>query len=169
MPTFTVKKRLVSVGRDYDVHDETGASVFSIDGKVRFARTFDVKDEDGTVLWSAKEKLLTIDQTFLIDAPGKSQVAVRRTTSNAVFPMKFDVVVGGETQMHAHGSFYRDGVDVMRGSARIANVARDAHTLVGEVFHVWTADGEDAALLLAISMVVIEGAPDRGADLSSTT
>lgn len=168
MPTFTVKKRLVSVGRDYDVHDETGASVFTIDGKVRFARTFAVKDRDGTVRCSAKEKLLTIDQTFLIDAPGRPQISVRRTTTNAVSPMKFDVAVGDEIHMHAHGSFFRDGVDVTRGSDRVANVTRDAHTVVAETFVVWTVDGEDQALLLAIAMVIIEGAPDRGANVSSS-
>jgi uncharacterized protein YxjI len=86
MATYTVKKRLVSVGRDYDVHDESGAAVFTIDGKVRFARTFDVKDRAGQTLYSAKEQLLKLDQTFLIDALGADQLAVKRTTTASVYP-----------------------------------------------------------------------------------
>ena len=162
MASYTIKKTLVSVGRDYDVHDENDATVFRIDGKFRFARTFDVKDRAGQVLYSAKEQLLTIDQTFHVDAPGASGMTVRRTTSGSVYPMKFDIVVDGETRMQAQGSFYRDGVAITRGSARIASVSREPNTVVAEIFHVWTADGEDPAPLLAIAMVIVEGDPSRG-------
>jgi uncharacterized protein YxjI len=163
MPTYTIKKRVLSVGRDYAVHDETDATVFEIDGKLRFARTFDVKDRAGTVLCSAKEKLLTIDQTFLIDGAGPEPVAVKRTTTSSVYPMKFDITVGGETRMHAQGSFLRDGVHISRGSARVATISREPNTVVAEIFHVWIADGEDPAPLLAMAMVIVEGDPSRGA------
>jgi uncharacterized protein YxjI len=43
MPRYTVQRRLVSIGRDYDVKDESGDIAFNLDGKVRFARTFVVK------------------------------------------------------------------------------------------------------------------------------
>ena len=162
MPTFAVKKRLVSVGRDYAVHDESGATVFTIDGKVRFGRRFDVKDGAGQVLYAVKEKLMALDQTFLIDAPG-GEVTVRRTTTGSVYPMKFDIVVDGETRMHAQGSFLRDGVDITRGSDRIASVSREPNTVVAEIFHVWTADLEDPALMLALAMVIVEGDLSRGA------
>jgi|SRR5215471_17519189 len=162
MPTFAVKKRLVSVGRDYAVEDESGTTVFSIDGKVRFGRTFDVRDRAGQILYSAKEKLMALDQTFLIDAPGASEITVRRTTTGSVYPMKFAVVIEGETRMHAEGSFYRDGVAIARGTDRIATVSRQQNTVVAEIFHVWTADAEDAALMLALAMVIVEGDPSRG-------
>ena len=169
MATFTVKKRLVSVGRDYDVHDENNATAFTIDGKLRFARTFDVKDRAGQTVYSATEKLLTLDQTFLIDAPGASQITVRRTTTGSVYPMKFDIAVEGETRMQAHGSFYRDGVDITRGSTRIANVSREPNTVIGEIFHVWAADDEDPALMLAMAMVIVEGDLSRGAATATST
>jgi len=163
MATYTVRKILVAVGRDYDVLDESGTSVYRIDGKLRFARTFDVKDRSGQVLYSAKEQLLTIDQTFQLHAGGAGEMAVRRTTSGAVYPMKFDVVADGETRMHAEGSFFGDGVSISRGSARIASVSRQQNTVIAEIFHVWTADGEDPALMLALAMVIVEGDLSRGA------
>jgi uncharacterized protein YxjI len=169
MATLTVKKKMLAVGRDYAVHDENDATVFTIDGKLRFARTFDVKDRTGQVVCSAKEKLLALDQTFLIDTPGASEITVRRTTTGSVNPMKFDISVGDEIRMQAHGSFLRDGIDITRGSTRIGNVSRQQNTVVAEIFHVWMADGEDAALMLAMAMVIIEGDLSRGAQTSSTT
>jgi len=163
MATFAVKKRLVSVGRDYAVEDENGTIVFSIDGKVRFGRTFDVRDRAGQVLYAVKEKLLAIDQTFRIDAAGASEITVRRTTTGAVYPMKFDIVIDGETRMRAQGSFFGDGVHIARGSDRIATVSRQQNTVVAEIFHLWIADAEDPALMLALAMVIVEGDASRGA------
>lgn len=40
MRQYTIKGRVVSVGRDYDVLDEEEQVIYVIDGKVRFARTF---------------------------------------------------------------------------------------------------------------------------------
>ena len=162
MAIYTVKKRLVSVGRDYDVQDENGATVFTIDGKVRFARTFDVKDRDGHILYSAKEQLLTLDQTFLVDASGADQLAVKRTTTGSVYPMKFDISVGDEARMHAVWTHRGDEAAITRAASKIASVSRQQNTVVAEIFHVWAADGEDPALILAIAMVIVEGDQSRG-------
>ena len=163
MPSYTIKKNMVSVVRDYHVRDEQDATVFEIDGKVRFARTFDVKDRTGRILCSAKEKLLSIDPTFLIDAPGASQVTMRRTTTSSVYPMKFDIAVDGESRMRAQVTAFGDDAVVMRGPARVATVSRQPNTLVTEIFHLWTADDENPALMLAIAMVIVEGDALRAA------
>lgn len=162
MPNYTVKKRLVSVGRDYDVLDEGSATVFTIDGKVRFARTFDVKDRDGRIVYSAKEQLLKLDQTFFIDAEGADQLAVTRTTTASVYPMKFVIAAGGDVRMHAQWTHRGDDANITRAGSRIASVSRQQNTVVAEIFHVWTADAEDTALMLAIAMVIVEGDRSRG-------
>lgn len=161
MATYTIKSKLVSVGRDYDVRDEKGEVVYTIDGKVRFARTFNVIDRDGKVLLSAKEKLMCLDQTFLIAAPA-GEITVKRTTTGSVYPMKFDIIAGEQTTMQANGSFIRDGVDVMRGPDRVCNVSREQNTAVFEIFPVTIKDGEDVPLMLTIAMIIVEGDHSRG-------
>ena len=161
MATYTIKSRLVSVGRDYDVRDEAGQIVYTIDGKVRFGRTFNVLDRDGNIKYAVKEKLMALDQTFLIDAPA-GEITVKRTTTGSVYPMKFDIIAGEQTTMQGHGDFFRDGVDVSRGSDRVCNVNRQQNTAVFEIFPVTIKDGEDVPLMLAISMIIVEGDHSRG-------
>ena len=161
MATYTIKSKLVSVGRDYDVRDEKDEIVYTIDGKVRFARTFNVIDRDGRILLSAKEKLMCLDQTFLIAAPA-GEITVKRTTTGSVYPMKFDIIAGDQATMHAHGDFFRDGVTITRGSDRVANVNRQQNTAVFEIFPVSIAEGEDVPLMLALAMVIVEGDHSRG-------
>ena len=112
MATYPVKRRLVSVGRDSDVLDERGATVFTIDGTVRFARRFEVKDRD--------------------------------------------------VRMHVQWTHRGDEANITRAGSRIAGVSRQQNTVVAEIFHLWTADAEDPALLLAIAMVIVEGDQSRG-------
>jgi len=162
MSTYTVKKRLVSVGRDYDVFDETGTAAFTIDGKVRFGRTFDIKDPSGQVLFTVKEKLLAIDRKYEIDGPAGTGLVVHKTNSSDVGPMKFEVEGASGPRLHAEGNFIRDGFAVKRGDTKIASVSREQRTVVAEIFHVWTADGEDVALMLAITMAIVETDRWRG-------
>jgi uncharacterized protein YxjI len=161
MATYTIKSKVVSVGRDYDVRNEKEEIVFTIDGKVRFARTFDVLDPAGSVSCSAKEQLMKLDHTFVITG-ARGEVTVKRTTTGSVYPMKFDIMAGEQITMKAQGDFFRDGVDVMRGCDRVLNVNRVQNTAFFEIFPVTIADGEDVAFMLALAMVIVEGDLSRG-------
>lgn len=89
MRQYTIKGRVVSVGRDYDVLDEEEQVIYVIDGKVRFARTFSIKDNSGTVLLNAREKLLSLDTYYTIDRDGETIATVKRTGDPTSVTPKF--------------------------------------------------------------------------------
>jgi hypothetical protein len=76
--------------------------------------------------------------------------------------MKFDVAVGEDIRLRAEWRHRGDDAAITRGSTKIASVSRQQNTVVAEIFHVWTAEGEDHALMLAIAMVIVEGDQSRG-------
>ena len=163
MTQYTVKKRLVSVGRDYDVLDESGKVVFRIDGKVRFARTFDVTDPEGNVLFAVKEKLLTLDRTHVVSAPGGAETVVRMTSTANAQPMRFEIETPGQAPMTAQGSFQGDGLTILRGGSTLGSVSRQQETAIHEIFRVYAASPEEAALVLALAMSLVESDSGRGA------
>ena len=79
MPRYTVQELLVSIGRDYDVSGKSGKVAFKLDGKVRFARTFAVKDSAGQRLLAVREKLLCLDPTFVITSARQPIAVVHRS------------------------------------------------------------------------------------------
>ena len=92
MPRYTVRQRLVALGRDYGVHDESGELAFVLDGKLRFARSFSVKDRDGKLLLGVREKLLCIDPTFVITSAAAAPVAVvKRTSTSDASVLAFEI------------------------------------------------------------------------------
>jgi uncharacterized protein YxjI len=92
----------------------------------------------------------------------RGEVTVKRTTTGSVYPMKFDIMAGEQITMKAQGDFFRDGVDIMRGSDRVLNVSRVQNAAFFEIFPVTIADGEDVAFMLALAMVIVEGDLSRG-------
>lgn len=169
MPRYTVQKRLVSIGRDYDVRDDDGQVVFKIDGKLRFARTFVVRDRDGKALLSVREKLMALDPVFEIKAGERLVATVRRTTTSGADTDEFEIWVAGASgaMLQAQGQLLFDGVRIQRGQARVGSVSRQQGRVVHEVFQVTAAADEDQALMLAIAMAIVETDSSRGEDRSS--
>ncbi len=162
MPLYTIRKRLVSVGRDYNVEDETGTVLFKIDGKVGFARVFLIKNQESRLLLRVREKLLCIDPTFIISREGQVAAIVRRRTVSDALVAKYEVEMNGEVALRASGSFFRDGIHIHRGTAFVGSVSRKPFTVIDEIFHVTTAMSEEQALLVAVAMSIVEITPSRG-------
>lgn len=162
MPRYTVKSRLVSVGRDYEVRDEGGELVFELDGKVRFARTFVLRNREGDAVLRVREKQLCLDPTFVITSGDETVAIVRRTTTSDASIEKFEIEVAGSPAMTAKGSFIRDGYEILGEVGKVGSVSREPLTAVHEIFHVSVVSDQDPALVLAIAMSIVETDPSRG-------
>ena len=167
MPRYTIKSRLVSVGRDYDVLDDKGEVAFRIDGKVRFARTFVVKNREGDALLAAKEKLLCLDPTFVIASGDDPVATVRRTTTSGAMIEKFAIEIAGGLPMTAEGNLLGDGVVILGDPGKIGSVEVEPRTGVYEIFHVSVVSDQDPPLVLAIAMSIVETDSRRGQQRSS--
>lgn len=63
----------------------------------------------------------------------------------------------------AHGSFLGDGLTILRGGSTLGSVSRQQETAINEIFRVFAASPEEAALVLARAMSLVESDPARGA------
>lgn len=82
MQAYTIHRQLLSLGRSYRVEDPSGKHAFTVSGKVRFARTFSIRDTQGNVLYSVREKLWSVDPMFLIHRDGTEAAVLKRTTTD---------------------------------------------------------------------------------------
>lgn len=163
MPTYTIRRRPFGLGRSYSIKNEHGEHAFRLVGKLRFARTFTIKDGHGIPLLAVREKLLSLKPTFMISRDGTQVAVVQRETTSGVVVEKFTIDLGAEGSMEASGTLWaEDGVRVMRGSSQLARVWRVQNTVASEIFTVETVDTIDQALALAISMAIAETDVSRG-------
>lgn len=162
MPTYTIRRRLVSLARSYSVFGEGGELAFRLTGNVRFARTFLLRSRSGEAPLRAREKLLAIDPTFIITR-NRAEVATvcRRTTSGAVVD-RFEITLASETMDGSGSLLSDDGVRVGRGGSVFVRVWR-VHGELRETFRVETVTTLEQALLLAVAMSIVDIDPGRGA------
>ncbi|MFI8349124.1 LURP-one-related/scramblase family protein [Streptomyces sp. NPDC085596] len=76
---FLVRDRLLGIGDDYWIEDESGRKVFLVDGKaMRLRDTFELKDTDGNVLIDIHKKMFALRDTMAIQRDGEDLATVRR-------------------------------------------------------------------------------------------
>lgn len=161
MSLYTIRLKLFYISRSYIVTDSNENKIFSISGKLRFARTFVVKGHQGHLPLTVREKLLSIDRTFLVTQQGNQIATVRRTTTTGEYPERFTIELDSSESLKASGSLYSDrGISITKNGSAFARIWRkDAFR---ETFGLETTNNLDQALLLSIAMSIVETDSSRG-------
>ena len=163
MPYYEITRRILSIARSYRVQSESGEHPFVVEGGLGFARRFSIKNAGGTLLYSAREKLLALDPTFTITRDGAEAAQVKRTTTSGAAPERFEIQLQSGTMTAAGVLSSNDGVDFAYQGRRVGTVRRDHETLVYERFLLHAASDLDQALFLAIAMSIVDtDSPRRG-------
>jgi uncharacterized protein YxjI len=163
LPYYTITRRILAVARSYRVQAENGDHPFTVAGRLGFARRFSIKDRSGVRLYSAREKLLALDPTFVIMHDGVEVALVKRTTTGGAPKDEFDIGLPSDAMTAAGRLWTEDGVSVVHQGRRVAMVRRKHEPLVRETFVLHTASDLDQALFLAIAMSIVDvDSPRRG-------
>jgi uncharacterized protein YxjI len=154
VPTYQIRKKMLALGDDSWVEDESGDRVFHVDGKVlRLRDKYVIETPEGQELVTIKQRRLKLHKTYAIERQGE-EIA---TVSKALFtPLrdKFTVEVAGGGVLEAKGNLFdheftiewENGVPVAEVSKRWFSV-RDTYGLSVE-------PNQDAVLALAITICI---------------
>ena len=164
MAAYTIRKQLISIGRDYHVENDAKEVLFRIDGRLRFARTFSVNEATGAKLLHVREKLLCIDPTFIVKRDGVEVARVVRTTTGGARVDHFKIQLASGDHCTASGKLREErGITI----AQFGNIQRDQNPLIAEIFRLVTSDNADQALAIAIAMSIVEMQWHRGENVGS--
>lgn len=71
---YLVRDKMPAIGDDYWIQDEDGRHAFLVDGRVlRFRDTLELKDPDGLILITLREKPFTLRDAMTPERGGTSQ------------------------------------------------------------------------------------------------
>lgn len=161
MSRFKMRQRMISIGDDFTIEDETGRVAYEVDGKVMRVRdTFELKDPRGEVLATIRGKLVSIRSKM--DILRDDEVAA--TVTKALFaPLreKFTVALSGGDELEIAGSILDHEYTLRRGSSDIAVISKRWFSLT-DTYGIEIADGEDEPLILSIAVALDEMTPDDG-------
>jgi len=163
MPRYKMRQKLLSIGEDYTIEDESGRAVFKVDGKVLTIReTFVIEDMSGREVATIREKKLAIRDSMKILRGGDTIATVKKALISP-FTDRFDVDVEGGGDLKVKGSLLDHEYEIRRDGDTVAKVSKHWFTL-RDTYGIDIAAGEDDALILAIAVALDEMAhdPDEG-------
>jgi len=163
MPRYKMRQKLISIGEDFTIEDESGRAVYKVDGKVLSIReTFVIEDMSGREVATIREKKLAIRDSMKILRDGKTVATVKKALISP-FTDRFDVEVEDGDDLKVKGNLLDHEYEIKRDGDTIATVSKHWFTL-RDTYGIDIAAGQDDALLLAVAVALDEMAhdPDEG-------
>ena len=146
---YRMQEKLLSIGDDYWIEDETGQRVFKVDGKaVRVRDTFVLKDASGSEVAKIQERKLSVRDKMKIEMGGRSA-----TVHKAMVGIRdrYKIDVDGGPGLSAHGNVVDHEYKIERDGDTVATVSKSWFR-VRDTYGVEIAPDQDDALILAVTV-----------------
>lgn len=157
---YKMHEKLVSIGDDYWIENETGKREFYVDGKaLRLRNTLIIKDVQGNEVYKLQEKLLRIKDTMGVqDADGKTVATIKKTL---ISPLRdrWKVEVANGPEMDVRGNILDHEYKIEAGREKVAEVSKRWFR-IRDTYGVEIEPGQDSALILAIAAALDQMAHD---------
>lgn len=150
-PTFQMREKIMAIGDDYWIEDGDGSKVFKVNGKAaRLRDTFILEDAKGNELSKIQEKKLTVRDKMTIER-GATKATVRKRLLG--IRDHYIIEVEGGEDLKAHGNIVDHEYEIERDGNTVAKVSKKWFR-VRDTYGVQLAEGQDVALILAITVCV---------------
>ncbi len=163
MPRYKMRQKLLSIGEDYTIEDDSGRPVYRVDGKVLTLReTFVIEDMSGREVATIREKKLAIRDSMKILRDGKTIATVKKALISP-FSDRFDVDVEGGDDLKVKGDLLDHEYEIRRDGNTVASVSKSWFSF-RDTYGIDIAPGQDDGLILAVCVALDEMAhdPDEG-------
>ena len=149
---FQMHQKLVSIGDDFWIEDETGQKAFKVDGKaMRLRDTFILEDAAGNEVAKIQERKMHVRDTMAIERRGKKIAEVHQRLVGLRDHLKVEVEGGDDLKVHGKLTDHEYEIEGPRG--RVATISKKWFR-VRDTYGVEIASGQDVALMLAITVAV---------------
>jgi uncharacterized protein YxjI len=148
---YQMREKLLSIGDDYWIEDESGDRAFKVDGKaLRLRDTFVLEDASGAEVAKIQERKLRVRDSMNIE-----RAAGNATVHKALIGIRdrFKIDVDGGDDLSAHGNLVDHEYTIERDGDKVAEVSKKWFR-VRDTYGVEIAPGQDDALILAITVCI---------------
>jgi uncharacterized protein YxjI len=148
---FQMREKLISIGDDYWIEDDTGQRAFKVNGKAaRIRDTWVLEDAHGNEVASIRERKLSVRDSIKIDI-GRREAKVKKALLG--IRERFHVEVEDGDDLTVKGNFVDHEYEIERDGERIAEVSKK-WLRARDTYGVEVRNPADAVLVLAVTVAV---------------
>ena len=158
---YQLREQMFAIGDDYWIESDGGQRAFKVDGKaLRIRKTLVLETPEGAELLTIQKKLLSVRNTMEI---ARDETTVARVTKALLAPVRerFSIEVAGGKDMEAKGNIVDHEYAITRGGDKVAQVAKRWFR-VRDAYGIEVADGDDDALILAVTVCIDQMSHNAG-------
>jgi uncharacterized protein YxjI len=158
---YQMREKMFSIGDDYWIETDAGRRVFKVNGKaLRIRETLVLETPEGDEVFTIKEKKLSVRDKMEIEREGHTVATVRKAL---VSPLRdrFSIDVAGGEDMEAKGNILDHEYTIKRGGDEVAEASKRWFR-VRDTYGIEIAEGQDDALILAITVCIDQMTHDVG-------
>jgi uncharacterized protein YxjI len=151
---YQMREKLLSVGDDSWIEDESGRRAFKVNGKaVRLRNTLVLEDDRGTELLKIQDRPVHVRDVMEIEAPDGSSLATVRKAMISPLRERFTVDVAGGPGLTAQGNIVDHEFEIEADGTKVAEVSKKWFR-VRDSYGVEVTPGQNDALLLAVTVCI---------------
>ena len=151
---YQMREKLLSIGDDSWIEDESGRRAFKVNGKaLRVRKTLVIEDPQGNELAKIQDRPVHVRDVMEIEGPDGSSLA--KVTKAMITPLRdrFSIDVAGGAELSAHGNIVDHEFEIEADGTKVAEVSKKWFR-VRETYGVEVAPGQNDALILAITVCI---------------
>lgn len=143
------KQRIFSWFDSYDIYDEQGNTVYSVEGKLGWGHVLHVLDRHGEHIGTVKQVVLTLLPRFEIYLKDRLMGSISRQLT--LFRPAYDIDFNG---WHVEGSFWEWDYSVVDASGReVAQISKELFHLT-DTYVIDVSDPKDALYVLMLVLAI---------------
>ncbi len=151
---YQMRQKLVSIGDDYWIEDESGNRVFRVDGKaLRLRDTLDIEDTQGNKVCRIQTRVLHIRDSMAIEDPNGERLALVHKALISPLRERWKVDLAGDQEWKVQGNIVDHEYEIEDDGRKIAEVSKKWFR-VRDTYGVEIAPEQNPVLVLAVTVAV---------------
>ena len=152
---YQMRQKMLSVGDDYWIENDSGQRVFKVDGKaVRVRQTLIFEDAQGNELAKIQERMVHVKDTMEIEGPDGERLAMVKKALITPIRERWSVKVADGPDLEVQGNILDHEYTIGEGKHTVAEVSKKWFR-VRDTYGVEVEPGQNDVLILA-SVVVLD-------------
>ena len=151
---YQMREKLLSIGDDSWVEDESGRRAFKVNGKaLRVRKTLVLEDPQGNELAKIQDRPVHVRDVMEIEGPDGASLAKVKKAMITPLRDRFSIDLAGGAELSAHGNIVDHEFEIEADGTKVAEVSKKWFR-VRETYGVEVAPGQNDALILAITVCI---------------
>jgi uncharacterized protein YxjI len=151
---YKMREKLVSIGDDFWIENETGQKAFKVDGKaLRVRQTLKFENAYGQVLCQIQERMLRVKESMEVEDAHGNRVALVKKALISPVRDRFTVKIKNGPDLEVKGNILDHEYSIGEGRDKVAEVSKKWFRL-RDTYGVEIEPGQDDVIILAVTVCI---------------